>query len=114
MIGFLFIYWIWKAFSNLAMEHNKNKWKYFFIGIGSYYGGTIVGGFLIGITLVIINGFDSVASENFEDTGWNVFFVLFGGLACYGIYKFLENKLKKERELLEKEGIESIGLVEEN
>jgi cytochrome bd-type quinol oxidase subunit 2 len=114
MIGLLFIYWIWKAFSNLAIEYNKNKWKYFFIGIGSYYGGTIVGAFLLGIAFVIIKGVDSVANENFEDAGWNFLFVLFGCLVCYGVYKFLEKKLQKERDLLENEGIDSIGLVEEN
>lgn len=114
MIGLLFIYWIWKAFSNLAIEYGKNKWKYFFFGIGSYYGGTIMAGFFVAIVLGLIYGFDSVANENFENAGWNIFFVLFGGLACYGIYKLLENKLQKERELNEKEGIGSIGIVEEN
>ena len=27
MIGILFIYWIWKAFSNLALSYSKNKWR---------------------------------------------------------------------------------------
>ena len=114
MIGILFIYWIWKAFSNLAVEYDKNKWKYFFFGIGSYYAGSAIGGAFSAVVMGIINGFDSLAEENFENSGWNLFFVLFGGLTCYGVHKFLENKLQKERELNEIEGIENIGLTEEN
>lgn len=114
MIGILFIYWIWKAFTNLAIDYGKSKWKYFFIGIGSYYGGSVIGAIIVAIVLGFVNGFDSFANEDFENAGWNFFFVIFGGLACYGIYKLLENKLQKEKELLEKEGIDSIGLVEEN
>lgn len=114
MIGLLFIYWIWKAFSNLALDYDKSKWKYFFIGLGTYYGGGIIGAIIVAIVLGIVNGFDSFANENFNDAGWNIFFVVFGGLACYGAYKLLENKVQKEKELLEKEGIESIGLVDEN
>ena len=114
MIGILFIYWIWKAFSNLAVEYDKNKWKYFFIGFGSYYGGVILGGIIVGVTLGLMNGFESVANENFDDAGWSILYIIFGGLTCYGIYKFLENKLEKERELNRKEGIESIGVMEEN
>ncbi|WP_337967555.1 hypothetical protein [uncultured Flavobacterium sp.] len=114
MIGILFIYWIWKSFTNLALEYDKNKWTYFFIGIISYYGGTILAGFLVGIVLGLANGFDSVANQNFENAGWSIFFVLIGGLACYGTFKFLENKLEKERELNKKDGIDDIGVVEEN
>ena len=114
MIGFLFIYWIWKAFSDLAIKYDKNKWKYFFLGIGSYYGGSIIGAFFIAIIWGIIYGFDSVASENFENAGWTFLYVILGGLSCYGAHKILENKLKKEWELNEIEGIESIGMIEEN
>lgn len=114
MIGILFIYWIWKGFSNLAIEYDKNKWTYFFIGLGSYYGTTIVAGIVYGIIVVLTNGVDAVNDENYNSVEWNLLFVLLGGLACYGVYKFLENKGEKERELNKKEGIESIGVIEEN
>lgn len=114
MIGILFFYWIWKSFTNLALEYDKNKWTYFFFGLGSYYGGTMIGGFIVGIGLGLTKGFDAVTDENLVNPGWNIFYILIGGLCCYGIYKLLENKGEKERELNEKEGIESIGLAEEN
>jgi hypothetical protein len=66
------------------------------------------------ITVGLINGFESVANGNFDDAGWSILYVIFGGLTCYGIYKLLENKLEKERELNRKEGIENIGIIEEN
>lgn len=114
MIGILFLYWIWKAFTNLALEYDKNKWTYFFFGLGSYYAGTIVAGFIVAIYLGLTNGFDSLGNESFENPGWTIFYILFGGLSCYGIYKLLENKAAKERELNKKEGIDSIGVYDEN
>ncbi|RKR10684.1 hypothetical protein C8C83_2363 [Flavobacterium sp. 90] len=114
MIGILFIYWIWKSFTNLALEYDKNKWTYFFIGLGSYYGGTIFAGFFGGLAMGLIKGFDVAANEDFENPGWSILFVLIGGLACYGAYKFLENKVQKERELNKIDGIDDIGVVEEN
>ncbi|MDA6071451.1 hypothetical protein NJT12_17665 [Flavobacterium sp. AC] len=114
MIGLLFLYWIWKAFANLALEYGKNKWAYFFFGLVSYYGGTIVAGFIVAIGLALVNGFDSLGNEDFVDPIWNLFYILFGGLSCYGIYKFLENKAEKERELNKKDGIENIGVYSED
>ncbi|TDW45880.1 hypothetical protein EV144_10771 [Flavobacterium sp. 270] len=114
MIGILFIYWIWKAFSNLAIEYDKNKWTYFLIGLGSYYGATLAAGIIYGFSVVLISGVDGLDDEDYNSTGWNLLFVLLGGLVCYGVYRFLERKLEKERELQRKEGIESIGVTEEN
>lgn len=114
MLGLLFIYWIWKAFSNLAIEYDKNKWTYFFIGIGSYYGTSILAGIVYGIIVVLINGADAVNGEDYNSAGWNLLFLVLGGLGCYGVYKLLEQKGEKERELSRKEGIENIGAIEEN
>ncbi|MTH16944.1 hypothetical protein [Flavobacterium sp. LC2016-01] len=111
MIGILFIYWIWKAFANLAEEYGKNKWLYFFIGIVAYYGGTIVSGFGLGLCLAFL-GDASAVSEDSINPGWNLFFILCGGLACYGIYKLLE--YKGERELLKEDSIDDIGINNEN
>ena len=114
MIGLLFIYWIWKGFTNLALEYGKNKWKYFFIGIGSYYGSSILVGILFGISVVLFKGVDAAAGEDYNNGGWNLVFLFFGGLGCYGTYKLLENRAEKEKALVEKDEIENIGLVDEN
>lgn len=112
MLGILFIYWIWKSFTNLAIEYNKNKWTYFFIGIVGYYGSTIIAGFITGLVSVLINGIDT-NEEDFINPGWNILFVLCGGLGCYGMYKLLEYRGEKEKARTEKDSIENIGLTEE-
>ncbi|KAF2331031.1 hypothetical protein [Flavobacterium ginsenosidimutans] len=114
MIGILLIYWIWKGYTNLALEYDKNKWGYFAIGIVAYYGGTLVAGFATGLLAVLIGGVDSVDDNSFTNPGWNILFVLCGALACYGVYKLLESKGEKEKALQKIEGIESIGVTEEN
>lgn len=114
MIGIIFIYWIWKSFSNLAIEYDKNKWKYFFIGLGSYYGITFLSAIVYVIVIAIIKGFESLDNQNNYGSGLDFFFALLGGLGCYGVYKYLESKGEKERELFKKEGIDSIGVTEEN
>lgn len=114
MIGILFIYWIWKGFTNLALEYGKNKWKYFFIGLGSYYGSSIAVGILFGISLIIFKGVDAANGEDFNDAGWNFVFLVFGGLGCYGTYKLLESRAEKQRALIGKDEIENIGVAEEN
>nr|WP_294787854.1 hypothetical protein [uncultured Flavobacterium sp.] len=114
MIGILFIYWIWKAFTNLAVQYEKNKWGYFGIGMVSYYGGTLLSGFIVGLLSAFTGGLEVVDDEGFKNEGWSILFVLCGGLACYGVYKLLESKGEKEKALSGKEGIESIGVIEEN
>ncbi|RKR10685.1 hypothetical protein C8C83_2364 [Flavobacterium sp. 90] len=114
MFGFIFIYWIWKAFSNLALGYNKNKWTYFFIGLGSYYGITIASAFIYVIIIGITNGFDALGDDKYYSSVLDIVFAILGGLGCYAIYKHLESKGQKERELIEEEGIDSIGLIDEN
>ncbi|MDR7209755.1 hypothetical protein [Flavobacterium piscis] len=114
MFGLLFFYWIWKAFSNLAIEYNKNKWKYFFFGLGSYYGITFLAAIIYVIIIAFVNGIDALDDDSYYNSGLDFVFAILGGLGCYGIYKYLENKGQEEKELLRKEGIDSIGLVKEN
>ncbi|MBE8727212.1 hypothetical protein [Flavobacterium hungaricum] len=114
MLGILFIYWIWKAFTNLALQYNKNKWTYFIIGLAAYYGSTMISGFAAGMLVVLVNGVANVTENSFNNAGWNILFVLCGILVCYGTYKLLERKAIKEWAVSKKEGIESIGVTDEN
>ncbi len=115
MIGFIFIYWIWKAFSNIAIFYGKNKWKYFFIGFGSYFLFMFLGAIVFLCIMGFINGFETIGNGDYEGTEYDLLFTVFAGLGCYGTYKFLEQRAQKQKELAEKEdGIENIGLAEEN
>jgi len=97
MLSFLLIYWIWKPFSNLAMDYNKNKWKYFFLGLCSYVFTAL---FFIIIYIVVIGlmkGSAAIHEINYNSGGLNLLFSAIGILGCYGVYKTLEVKLKKEK-----------------
>ena len=74
--------------------------KYYYCGI--YYR----------LVSVLINGIDT-NEEDFINPGWNILFVLCGGLGCYGMYKLLEYRGEKEKARTEKDSIENIGLTEE-
>ena len=67
---------------------------------------------MYGIIVILIYGADGVNEQDYNNIGFNFIFVAFGGLACYGVYKFLERK--GEKELEKKEGIDSIGLTKES
>lgn len=43
-------------YSNLAFEYNRNKWLYFFIGLGVYFGTTAFVGVVYAIILDITGG----------------------------------------------------------
>lgn len=47
MLGLLIIYFIGKSFFNLAKKHKRNKWLFAILGVVTYYGMTIIGGFII-------------------------------------------------------------------
>ncbi|WP_306643918.1 hypothetical protein [Sanyastnella coralliicola] len=49
MIGILLIYFIGRAFYNLADKFNENKWLWAILGVVSYYAGSFVGGILFGL-----------------------------------------------------------------
>ncbi|MBT8233958.1 MAG: hypothetical protein HKN51_12765 [Saprospiraceae bacterium] len=51
MLGFLLIYFIGKAFFDLAKNHNHSKWGYAILGVVSYYFGTFIAGFVVAIYL---------------------------------------------------------------
>jgi hypothetical protein len=110
MIGLLFIYWIWKMYSNLAFEYNRNKWLYFFIGLGVYFGTTAFVGVVYAIILDITGGTQALEKSNFDSMGLKFCAFIIGIAVCYGFFKLLEKKWEKERVENKKEGIESIGL----
>ncbi len=53
MLGLLLIYFIGKAFFNLALKHGRNKWLFGVLGVVVYYGMMIIGVFLIGAVAIL-------------------------------------------------------------
>jgi len=91
MLGILLIYFIWKHYSELAIEHNRNKWGFGLLGIATYYLGTFIAGVAIGII-------DLIAGTHYIDESSNIILSLismpFGLLFVWGLYKLLESKWK--------------------
>lgn len=48
MLGLLLLFFIGKAFFNLAQKHQRNRWLFGVLGIVVFYGASIIGGFIIG------------------------------------------------------------------
>lgn len=91
----LFVVVIGGAFFRLAKRFNKNKWLYFFIGLGCYYA------ISAGVQwIVYIPQFYELASENSNAYLINSLIsfspALLGILFCVWFHKRLEQKWKRE------------------
>jgi hypothetical protein len=94
MIGLLLIYFIGKSFYQLAFDYDKNVWAFAILGVIFYYGGTFIGGFILGIIGAFLG-------SNFVETIPKIMLSLismpFGLLVCWGSYKLLENQWDKKK-----------------
>lgn len=92
MIGIFLIYFIGRAFYQLAFEYKKHQWGYAILGVASYYAGSILGGILLVVFAALF--FDSDITT-WSDIALSIISVPFGGLVCLGLYKILENSWEK-------------------
>ena len=105
MLGLIFLYFIGKQFYKLADKFHKNKWGFAILGVVSYYGGIVLMGFIIAIVMELLSsGFVDTVDERL----FNIAMVPFGLLSCYLLYKWLERKWGKEKQIIDNE-IEEIG-----
>lgn len=92
MLGLVLIYFLGKWFYTLAEKHNKNKWVFAIIGIVTYYGGVILGGFLIGILAVF---FEWDAIFEMSDIILGLIALPFGLAAAWGLHTILRKNWEK-------------------
>jgi hypothetical protein len=92
MLGIFLIYFIGKAFYDLAAQFNKSKWGYGILGIASYYLGTFIGGVLIGIGYEL--GFPGSIDDH-SDIVLSLMGLPFGVLSCWGTYRILKSQFNK-------------------
>lgn len=88
MLALIFIYFVGKAFYDLAGKHGKNQWGFAILGVASYYGAIFAAGFIIAIIAEI--GFT-------EHLDWivPVMTIPIGLLSCWGTYQFLKRSWSK-------------------
>lgn len=92
--GLIFIYFVGKAFYELAHEYDKSRWGFAILGVVSYYVGLFVGGMIIGLTGEIISpGF----TEETSDIVLALMCVPFGILSCWLTYRLLKRSWSKPK-----------------
>ena len=87
MLGLILIYFVGKAFYDLADKYNKSKWLYAILGVSSYYGGLLLTAFGIGLFLGI---FFPEVLESANEMLLSLSSIPFGVLICYLFYYFLK------------------------
>ncbi|MES2811750.1 MAG: hypothetical protein V4670_04700 [Bacteroidota bacterium] len=103
MLGILLLYFVWKRFADLAEQYRKSRKSNGWFGILSYFGGTLLGGIIVGL-------FDAVFGLNVDYDNnmlMNLLGIPFGILGCVVLYWFLEKKWEKE--IVEIDSIDDIG-----
>ena len=55
MLGLILLFFIGKWHYTLAEEFNKNKWLFAILGIVVYYGGIMIGAFILGLLSVLFD-----------------------------------------------------------
>lgn len=102
MLGLLLIYFIGKAFYDLADKYEKSKWVFAILGVVSYYAGTI----LFGVVAALIDNGNWILRQN--DIVIMVVSIPIGLITCSILYFALKHNWKKNAvspdELLEEFG----------
>lgn len=91
MLGLVFIYFLGRAFYNLAEKFNKNPWGYAVLGVVVFYGGQ----FALGIVaaLFMIDDIDSLGNmDSGTEMGLNIAGLFVGGLITWGFYQYLQHR----------------------
>jgi hypothetical protein len=112
MLGLVLIYFVGKAFYDMAKKYNQSSWLYAILGVLSYYGGIVVGGVILGIILGL---FYPVFLDETSETLLGLMTIPIGILACWGFYQLLKKKWHKDYLIEEqkKPKIADIGKPEE-
>lgn len=96
MLGLLLIYFVGKAFYDLAGKYNKSQWGFAILGVVSYYGGLLIGGFIIGI-IMELNSPGYVDDSN--STFLGLLAIPLGVLTCWLTYVLLKRAWSKPKEI---------------
>jgi hypothetical protein len=89
MVGLILLYFVGKAFYDMAVSEGKSKWLFAILGVASYYTGLFIGGLLlaIGYELFLDGSIDEV-----NETALSALALPFGVLACWGFYTLLKKR----------------------
>jgi hypothetical protein len=96
MFGLVFIYYIGKAFYDLALRHDKkNAWAYAFLGVVSYYSSLIIGAYLV---LIALSLWSPETLDGMSDKAFGLLGIPFGLLGCWGLYYYTKKRWENKYE----------------
>ena len=91
MLGLFLLYFVGKAFYDLAGADERSRWFYAILGVASYYGGLIVGGIVIALVYDSFIG----SIDDVNDTLLGIMAIPIGVLSCWGFYRLLKSRWSK-------------------
>jgi len=91
MLGLLVIYFLGKAFYDLADQHKKHKWGNAIAGVAIYYLGTFLAAILIGFGMEI----KGVTTE-LNDFVLGLICLPFGLLSCWLFYRYKKQRFERK------------------
>ena len=95
LLGLILIFFVGKAFYELAGRHKKNQWGFAILGIATYYAGIMTAGFLMGI----ISELGIFSFYEFPEAVLGIMAFPFGVLACWGTYTLLKKHWSKAKRI---------------
>jgi cellobiose-specific phosphotransferase system component IIC len=106
MLGLLLLYWVGKAFYDLAKQYGRGPWPYAILAIVCYYGLQFIVG---GVAVLVMMDQDGYFNESdLEGFGLNILGVVIGALGTWVFYRLLKKKwsettISKHTEILDDE-----------
>ena len=92
MVGLVLLYFVGKAFYDLAGRNNKGQWLFAILGVGTYYAGLFVGAMIIAIGYELFIG----SIDEVNETLLGVMGLPIGVLSCWGFYRILKSRWGKK------------------
>lgn len=93
MLGLLLIVFIGRWFSKLAFDYDRNRWAFAILGVVTYYAGTLIFGFLLGIIIAATGNIDFLTDTNTFLI--SLMAIPFGIGSCVALYYGLRSYWKK-------------------
>ena len=93
MLGLVLLYFLGKAFYDLAGKFDRNQWGYALLGIASYYAGSFIAGVII---YVCYDMFFYSDMGEISERGLSLIALPFGLLAALGVYKYLARRFAND------------------
>ena len=95
LLGIILIFFVGKAFYELAGLHHKSRWGFAILGVATYYAGILLAGFL----MAIVSELGIFSFNDYPETLLSVMAFPFGILSCWGTYALLRKQWSKTRKL---------------